>query len=59
MEWCLDCHRQPEKQLRHRADVFDMNYDQPANQLELGLQLKDEYKIRDSRYLTSCSVCHR
>src|SRR5262249_30107481 len=59
MEWCLDCHRQPEKHLRPRADIFDMKYEPPPNQLELGLKLKDEYKIRDTHYLTSCSVCHR
>ena len=59
MEWCLDCHRQPEKHLRPRADIFDMIYEPPPNQLELGLKLKGEYKIQDTHYLTSCSVCHR
>src|SRR5215813_2333160 len=30
MEWCLDCHRQPEKFLRPREQVFNMKYDQPT-----------------------------
>src|SRR4051812_6688411 len=30
MEWCLDCHRQPEKFLRPRNEVFNMKYEQPT-----------------------------
>jgi hypothetical protein len=59
MEWCLDCHRAPENHLRPREKVFDMEYQQPANQHELGMELKKKYKIHDTRYLTSCTVCHR
>lgn len=59
MEWCLDCHRAPENHLRPREEVFNMKWEQPANQLELGRQLIKEYGIRDSSFLTSCSVCHR
>jgi len=59
MEWCLDCHRGPEKHLRPRAQVFNVQYVEPPNQLELGQKLKEEHKIRDTHYLTSCSVCHR
>jgi hypothetical protein len=59
MEFCLDCHRAPEKYLRPKSEVFNMAYEAPANQLELGRQLKAEYKIADPRHLTSCSVCHR
>ena len=41
MEWCLDCHRAPEKYLRPRDEVFNMAYEAPRpNQLELGLRLK-------------------
>jgi hypothetical protein len=59
MEWCLDCHRQPEKHLRPRDQVFNMAYAAPPNQLELGRQLKAEYNIASVEHLTSCSVCHR
>jgi hypothetical protein len=35
MEWCLSCHREPEKFLRPTDQVFNMNWDisqDPANQ---------------------------
>jgi hypothetical protein len=59
MEWCLDCHRAPEKHLRPRAEVFNIRWQEPSDQLERGLQLREEYHIRDTAYLTSCTVCHR
>jgi hypothetical protein len=59
MEWCLDCHRAPEKYLRPREEVFNMAYRAPADQLELGMRLKREYNVSDSGHMTSCSVCHR
>src|SRR5690606_10992181 len=59
MEWCLDCHRAPEKYLRPREEVFNMNYVPPADQLELGLRLKAEYNIASPEHMTSCSVWHR
>ena len=59
MEWCLDCHRAPEKYIRPREEVFNPNYVAPANQLELGLKLKAAYGIGTPTHMTSCSVCHR
>ena len=59
MEWCLACHRAPEKFLRPRSEVFNMAYEAPANQLELGLALKKEYQVPGIEHMTSCSVCHR
>ncbi|MDX2154573.1 MAG: cytochrome c3 family protein [Bryobacteraceae bacterium] len=56
MEWCLDCHRQPEKFVRPRAEVFNSDYRPPANQLELGRKLVAEYKVQR---LTDCYTCHR
>jgi len=56
MSWCLDCHRQPEKYVRPRDQVFNVNYAPPANQLALGRKLVREYKIQS---LTSCDTCHR
>jgi hypothetical protein len=55
MEWCLDCHRQPEKYVRPRDQVFSVSYEAPANQLELGKKLVEDYQIQK---LTSCSTCH-
>ena len=59
MEWCVGCHRAPEKFLRPRAEVFNMAYEPPADQMELGLRLKTEYHVASKEHLTSCSVCHR
>ena len=59
MEWCLECHRAPEKFLRPKEEVFNMAYEPPANQLELGRRLKQEYGIAGAELLTSCSTCHR
>ena len=30
MEWCLDCHRAPEKYLRPREEVFNVGYEPPS-----------------------------
>ena len=58
MEWCLECHRQPERFLRPREHVFSMNWQPPQDQLALGQSLVKEYHI-DKELLISCSVCHR
>src|SRR6266536_4611395 len=55
MEWCLDCHRSPERFVRPRDAVFRVDYVPPPNQLELGARLVAEYQIQK---LTSCSTCH-
>jgi hypothetical protein len=56
MEWCLDCHRDPERFVRPRDAVFSVSYQPPANQAELGRRLVAEYEIQK---LTSCSTCHQ
>ena len=56
MEWCLDCHRQPEKYVRPQSEVFNASYEPPADQLELGRKLVREYGLKPR---TSCSTCHR
>jgi hypothetical protein len=56
MQWCLECHRAPERYVRPRNKVFDMVYEAPADQMELGRRLVAEYKIQK---LTDCVTCHR
>lgn len=56
MEWCLECHREPERFVRPREFVFSMDWQPPEDRLALGHKLVDEYRIEK---LTSCSVCHR
>lgn len=58
MGWCLTCHRAPEEQIRPRAEVFNMAWQPPANQAEVGAELVKAYGI-NVKQLTNCSVCHR
>lgn len=58
MGWCLECHRAPERFLRPRSEVFNMAYQRPSNQLELGTELVSAYHI-DTDKLPQCSTCHR
>jgi len=58
MGWCLDCHRAPEQYIRPADQVFNMSWQPPANQIEQGKALIQEYNIQVSR-LTDCSICHR
>jgi len=72
MEWCLSCHRAPEKNLRPRSEVFNMRYQQPTSakpvvvdgksytdQAELGTDLVKNYHVRSVKDITTCSTCHR
>jgi len=67
MSWCIDCHRNPEKHLRPRDQVTNMQYKPEAKegeselaaQLRVGKEIKEKYKIHDEAYMTSCSTCHR
>jgi len=59
MEWCLQCHRQPERFVRPRDQVFNTSWQPPADQLALGQKLVKQYNIADRTKLTDCSVCHR
>jgi hypothetical protein len=56
MEWCLNCHRHPDKYVRPRSEVYTMGYQRPADQPDFGKKLVEEYDIHS---LTSCSTCHR
>ena len=59
MEWCLECHRAPEKFIRPKSEVFNMNY-QPGDIDQSDRdKLKIDYKIRSKEMMTSCSTCHR
>src|SRR5271166_7177247 len=59
MEWCINCHQGPEPNLRPRAEIFSMTYEQPSSdkpvnfggsmytdQASLGAALAKEYKVQ-------------
>jgi hypothetical protein len=56
MQWCVNCHRNPENYVRPRSEITTMGYRPPVPQSVIGPQLVKEYGINS---LTSCSTCHR
>jgi Cytochrome c7 and related cytochrome c/Class III cytochrome C family len=62
MEWCLECHREPERFLRPKSEVFNMKWreeNKTAEQLAEGQRLKEQYAVRHKAVMQSCSTCHR
>jgi hypothetical protein len=59
MSWCVNCHRHPEQALRPQSEIFNMEWQPPNNQEELGRELMAEYRLQDTALLISCSTCHR
>ncbi len=59
MEWCLACHREPEKFIRPKAEIYNMNWQDGDLTVKEREQLKVDYRIRSKEMLTSCSTCHR
>jgi hypothetical protein len=62
MEWCLECHRAPERFIRPHKEIFNMTWrpeNKGAEELKEGLTWKAEYRIQGKEILTSCSTCHR
>ena len=57
MQWCLECHREPELYVGRREDVFKMEPDASGTaDKPTGQELVDAYHIQSK---TSCYVCHR
>lgn len=71
MEWCLECHRNPEKFIRPKSKITEMewppsdkdkdskDYPNGWNQAVDGPRLVKEYNVQPVNVLTSCSTCHR
>ena len=67
MEWCLNCHRNPEENVRPKEYVFAMDYMASdkilaehgvKDKAALGKKLVKDYGIEVGR-LDNCSICHR
>jgi len=56
MEWCLDCHRHPERYVGPREAVFLTDWSPPHDEPDLGKRLVKEYEIAPR---TDCNTCHR
>lgn len=55
MEWCLDCHRNPERYVQPRETVFNLAW-AAHDQESLGAALVEQYDIEKR---DDCSICHR
>ncbi len=56
MGWCLNCHRDPDAELRPRELVTAMDWQAEGDPAESGSRLRLEYHIQPP---TDCSTCHR
>ncbi|MGC2238215.1 MAG: cytochrome c3 family protein [Pyrinomonadaceae bacterium] len=59
MEWCLQCHRNPENFIRPKSEIYNMQWQDADLTADERKNLKEQYKIRSREMLTSCSTCHR
>ena len=59
MEWCINCHRNPEQFIRPKSKIFDMQWQDGDINADERAKLKVDYKIRSKEMMTSCSTCHR
>ena len=74
MQWCLDCHRNPEQFIRPREEVFNVDWTPPtgeqewkalASRLQIGPVFSEQelglalVEKYEIEQRTSCSVCHR
>jgi len=58
MRWCLECHRNPEKFIRPKEEIYNMTW-KAKDQETLGRELVEKYKVRPPAEITSCGTCHR
>ncbi len=57
MTFCLDCHRDPAKQIRDPKDVYNLDLKiSDAEQEKMGTKFVHEWKVNASQ---NCSACHR
>lgn len=59
MEWCIACHRAPEKFIRPKKEIFNMQWSDGDIDTAEREKLKVDYRIRSKEMMTSCSTCHR
>lgn len=58
MQWCLDCHRAPERRVGPPDQVFAMR-DPPALSDDDVASLRRIFHFESEDRLTSCTTCHR
>lgn len=56
MKWCLNCHRNPEKQIRPREEIFNMNWHPNIEKDAKPEELMKQYHVKS---MLNCTTCHR
>ncbi|HYE33541.1 MAG TPA: cytochrome c3 family protein [Methylomirabilota bacterium] len=57
MAFCLECHRDPAKNIRPLEEVYNLDWTPPANfAKEQGAKMVHDWKVES---LQNCSACHR
>jgi len=56
MNWCLDCHRNPEPHLREPALATAMDWRPEGDPQEAGRRIRETYNLNPS---VDCGTCHR
>ncbi len=59
MAWCLECHRNPEDQLRPRSEVTNLDWAGPTSDAQREEIKMLQERLPHRRQMTDCSTCHR
>jgi hypothetical protein len=57
MQWCLDCHRDPDPHLRPPTEITDMEWRPARSRREIGAEIHAQLHVAPP--VESCSGCHR
>jgi hypothetical protein len=56
MEWCLDCHRNPAKNLRPTSEIYNMAWEKPAEDRPVWCTVGDEMTGVPTAQSVSCTT---
>jgi hypothetical protein len=56
MEWCLDCHRNPAKNIRPTSEIYNMAWEKPAESRPVWCSVKDGKSDAPTAQLVSCTT---
>ena len=56
MKWCLDCHRNPQMNLRPQSELTNMHWNPPQDQIAIATKMMADKNLNPP---TECSGCHR
>jgi len=56
MEWCLDCHRNPSKNLRPTSEIYNMAWEKPAEERPVWCSAGDDKSGVPTAQSVSCTT---